>query len=86
MGNNEGRNAVVQLLADHGAKLDQHDLGGGDTGNGDIRVGVQSAIPHPETAALLRKLMADKGLEIPPPITFSICITQVCKATPGPIP
>ncbi len=82
MGNNEGGNAVVQLLADHGGKLDQHDFGSRDTGNGDM---LQSAIPHPETAALLRKLMADKGLEIPPPITSSICIRRECKRDARPI-
>jgi hypothetical protein len=90
----KGRNAVVQLLVDHGANLEQHDFGSRDTGNGDmlghtwialnyaeglVRVGVQSAIPHPETAALLRKLMTDRGLEVPPPITSSICITSICK-------
>ena len=79
---------------DHGAKLDQHDFGRRDTANGDmlgrtwialnyaeglVRVGVQSAIPHPETAALIRKLMAERGLEVPPPITSSICITQLCE-------
>jgi hypothetical protein len=31
-----------------------------------VRVGVQSAIPHPETAALLKKLMIDRGIPIPP--------------------
>ncbi len=90
----KGRNAVVQMLVDHGAKLDQHDFGNRDTGNGDmlghtwialnyaeglVRVGVQSAIPHPETAALIRRLMAEKGLDVPPPITSSICITSKCK-------
>jgi len=47
-----------------------------------VRVGVQSALPHPETAALIRKLMANKGLEVPAPITSSICITRACKGTP----
>jgi hypothetical protein len=85
---------VVQLLVDHGAKLDARDLGSRDTGAGSlqgrgwlpvdyadglVRVGVQSAIPHPETAALLRKLMTDHGIEIPAPITGSVCITDVCK-------
>jgi ankyrin repeat protein len=90
----KGRNAVVQLLVDHGADLAARDFGSRDTGNGDmfgrtwialnyaeglVRVGVQSAIPHPETAALIRKLMAERGLEVPPPISSSICITQACK-------
>jgi ankyrin repeat protein len=94
----KGRNAVVQLLADHGAKLDVRDKGSRDTragplvghgwlpldwAEGLVRVGVQSAIPHPETAALLRKLMTDRGLEVPPPgrnSTYSICLVEVCKA------
>jgi ankyrin repeat protein len=90
----KGRNDVVQLLVDHGAKLDARDLGSRDTGigalqghgwlpvdyaDGLVRVGVQSAIPHPETAALIRKLMKERDLAIPPPISGSVCITQICK-------
>jgi ankyrin repeat protein len=94
----KGRNEVVQLLVDHGAKLDVRDKGSRDTragplvghgwlpldwSEGLVRVGVQSAIPHPETAALLRKLMAQQGLDVPPPgrnSTYSICLVEVCKA------
>jgi hypothetical protein len=45
-----------------------------------VRVGVQSAIGHPEAAALLRKLMMAKGLEVPPEgrTLDSICITDAC--------
>jgi ankyrin repeat protein len=90
----KGRNAVVQLLVDHGAKLDARDQGSRDTVNGEllghgwlpvdyadglVRVGVQSAIAHPETAALLRTLMTKAGITIPPPITSSVCITSACK-------
>jgi len=90
----KGRNEVVQLLVDHGAKLDARDGGSRDTVHGDlvghgwlpvdyadglVRVGVQSAIAHTETAALLRKLMVDRGISVPPPITSSVCITAVCK-------
>jgi len=61
----KGRNAVVQLLVDHGAILDAKDNGSRDTVSGAllghnwlpvdyaeglVRVGVQSAIAHPETA------------------------------------
>jgi ankyrin repeat protein len=89
----KGRNAVVQMLVDAGAKLDQLDFGSRDTGNGDmlghrwiplnyaeglVRVGVQSAIPHPETAELMRKLMRERGIPVPAPITSSICITSKC--------
>jgi hypothetical protein len=41
-----------------------------------VRVGVQSAIPHPETAAYIKGLMKEKGLPIPPDITSSICLTK----------
>jgi ankyrin repeat protein len=92
----KGRPAVVQVLADHGAKLDVRDYGntdnrGGklavhtwepiDYADGLVRVGVQSAIPHPETAALLRKLMTAKGLPVPPAgrTLESICITEACE-------
>ena len=90
----KGRNAVVETLVAHGAKLDLHDYGSRDTVNGDmkgitwepvqyaeglVRVGVQSAIAHPETAALMKKLMTEKGLEIPPDITSSICLTKGLK-------
>ena len=91
----KGRTEVIQALADAGAKLDTRDYGntdnrGGklavhtwqaiDYADGLVRVGVQSAIPHPEAAALLRKLMAAKGLEVPPEgrTLDSICITDAC--------
>ena len=72
----KGRSDVVQVLVDHGAKLDVRDYGntdnrGGklaihtwepvDYADGLVRVGVQSAIPHPETGLLLRKLMIATG-------------------------
>ena len=90
----KGRNAVVQLLVDRGAKLDTHDHGSRDTISGSmyghtwlpldyaqglVRVGVQSAIAHPETVALITKLMNERGLAIPAPITSSICLAVVCK-------
>ncbi len=87
----KGRPEVIQMLADHGAKLDLHDKGSRDSINGAllghtwipldwarglVRVGVQSAIPHPEAADLLVKLMKAQGLPIPPPPTSSICLTK----------
>ena len=87
----KGRNAAVQLLVDHGADLEAHDYGSRDTVNGAMkgwtwiplhyaqglaRVGVQSALAHPETEAFIKKLMKDKGLPIPPDITGSICLTK----------
>jgi ankyrin repeat protein len=87
----KGRNEIVKLLVERGAKLDAHDLGSRDTVNGAmkgmtwiplhysqglVRVGVQSAIPHPETAALIKEMMKEKGLPIPADITSSICLTK----------
>jgi ankyrin repeat protein len=77
----KGRADVIQILADHGARLDVRDYGntdnrGGklaihtwqpvDYADGLVRVGVQSAIAHADAGLLLRKLMAAKGLEAPP--------------------
>jgi ankyrin repeat protein len=94
----KGRNEVVQLLVDRGARLDARDKGSRDTGNsaspiaghtfqvldyseGLVRVGVQSAVPHPETAALIRKLLAERGLPAPPPNrnVDSICVVEICQ-------
>jgi ankyrin repeat protein len=93
----KGRADVIQILADHGAKLDIRDYGntdnrGGklaihtwqpvDYADGLVRVGVQSAIPHPEAGALLRKLMIAQGLPAPPMgrTLESICITEACDS------
>ena len=92
----KGRTDVIQALVDHGAKLDVRDYGntdnrGGklavhtwepvDYADGLVRVGVQSAIPHPEAGLLLRKLMTEHGLQAPPlgRTLESICITDACE-------
>lgn len=92
----KGRTDVIQILADHGAKLDVRDYGntdnrGGklavhtwqavDYADGLVRVGVQSAIAHPEAGLLLRTLMAAQGLPVPPVgrTLESICITEACE-------
>jgi ankyrin repeat protein len=91
----KGRNDVVQLLVDRGADLGIHDIGSRDTihrlagvswraidyADGLVRVGVQSSIPHPETAALLRKLMTERGIPVPPEgrTLESICVTAICQ-------
>ena len=92
----KGATEVVQLLADAGAKLDTRDFGntdnrGGklaihtwqavDYADGLVRVGVQSAIGHPETGLLIRKLMIAKGMPVPPAgrTLDSICITEACE-------
>jgi ankyrin repeat protein len=97
----KGRNDVVQLLVDRGAKLDQHDKGSRDThhaasivagvtwqaldySEGLVRVGVQSATARPETAALIRKLMKERGMPVPPEnrTINSICVTDICQGLP----
>jgi ankyrin repeat protein len=93
----KGATAVVQLLVDRGARMDVRDYGNTDNrgskelathtwlpvdyADGLVRVGVQSAIPHPETGLLLRKLMTEKGLAAPPVgrTLESICITDACQ-------
>jgi hypothetical protein len=92
----KGRSDVVQILADHGAKLDVHDFGNTDNRGGKlaihtwepveyadglVRVGVQSAIAHPETGLLLRNLLKAAGLPAPPVgrTLESICITEACE-------
>jgi hypothetical protein len=92
----KGRPEVIQALFDAGARLDIRDYGntdnrGGklavhtweavDYADGLVRVGVQSAIPHPEAGKLIRDLMVKQGLK-PPPLgrtLESICITDACE-------
>jgi ankyrin repeat protein len=91
----KGRNDVIELLVARGADLALRDIGSRDTihvlagvtwqaidyADGLVRVGVQSAIPHPETAALLRRLMQERGLAVPPEgrTLDSICVVEICK-------
>jgi ankyrin repeat protein len=90
----KGSNAVVQLLVDSGAKLDMHDNGGRDTISGSmfghtwlpieyaqglVRVGVQSALAHPETEALIQRLMEQRGISVPPPVRSSVCLAIICS-------
>ncbi|MFM2124238.1 MAG: hypothetical protein RL328_689, partial [Acidobacteriota bacterium] len=91
----KGNTDVIQALFDAGAKMDVRDYGntdnrGGklavhtwqpiDYADGLVRVGVQSAIPHPEASKLMRKLMLQAGLTPPPEgrTLESICITEAC--------
>jgi ankyrin repeat protein len=91
----KGRNDVIQVLVAHGANLALHDIGSRDTihslsgitwqaidySDGLVRVGVQSAIGHPETSTLLRQMMKARKLAVPPEgrTLASICITELCK-------
>jgi ankyrin repeat protein len=93
----KGRTAVIQMLVDAGGRLDTRDYGmtGNDAGgrlkvhtwqpvdysDGLVRVGVQSAVAHPDAGLLFRKLMTERGLEAPPMgrTLASVCITEVCE-------
>ena len=91
----KGRGEIVRILVDHGADMAIRDFGSRDSihnlagttwqaidyADGLVRVGVQSAIEHPETAQLLRTLMVDAGLPVPPEgrTLESICITDLCR-------
>jgi ankyrin repeat protein len=91
----KGRNYAVQLLADAGADFSLRDIGSRDSvyqlagttwqaidyAEGLVRVGVQSAESHPETSALIRKLMLERGLDVPPEgrTLDSICVVDICK-------
>ena len=52
-----------------------------DYADGLVRVGVQSAVSRPDTANLIRKLMTERGLAVPPAnrIVESICIVEICR-------
>jgi len=99
----KGATEVVKVLVAAGARMDVRDFGNTDNrGNpglsthtwlpidyaeGLVRVGVQSAIPHPETAKVLRELMRKAGLDAPPEgrTLESLCIVDVCKPGYDPI-
>jgi uncharacterized protein len=99
----KGATEVVKVLVAAGARMDVRDFGNTDNrgspelstrtwlpidyADGLVRVGVQSAIPHPETAKVLRELMPKAGLEAPPEgrTLESLCIVDVCKPGYDPI-
>ena len=99
----KGATEVVRLLVAAGARMDIRDFGNTDNrgspelaahtwlpidyADGLVRVGVQSAIPHPETAKVLREPMQDAGLDSPPEgrTLESICIVEVCSPDYNPI-
>jgi ankyrin repeat protein len=99
----KGATEVVRVLVAAGARMDIRDFGNTDNrgspelaahtwlpidyADGLVRVGVQSAIPHPETAAVLRELMIAAGLDAPPEgrTLESICIVDVCQPDYDPI-
>jgi uncharacterized protein len=99
----KGATEVVKVLVAAGAKMDIRDFGNTDNrgspelaahtwipidyADGLVRVGVQSAIPHPETAAVLRQLMQEAGLDTPEEgrTLESICIVDVCSVDYDPL-
>jgi ankyrin repeat protein len=99
----KGATEVVRILVAAGARMDIRDFGNTDNrgspelaahtwlpidyADGLVRVGVQSAIAHPETAAVLRELMEEAGLEPPPAgrTLESICIVEVCSPEYNPV-
>jgi ankyrin repeat protein len=99
----KGATEVVKVLVAAGARMDVRDFGNTDNrgspeltahtwlpidyADGLVRVGVQSAIPHPETSKVLRALMLKAGLKAPPEgrTLESLCIVDVCKPGYDPI-
>jgi ankyrin repeat protein len=99
----KGATEVVKVLVAAGARMDIRDFGNTDNrgsaelaahtwlpidyADGLVRVGVQSAIGHPETAKVLRELMTAAGIEPPPEgrTLESICIVEVCSPNYNPI-
>jgi ankyrin repeat protein len=94
----KGRNDVVRLLVERGAKLEQRDYGSRDTdktgsaaaghtwqaidyADGLVRAGVQSAIAYPETSKLIRALMVERRLPVPPVNRniLSVCVVSLCQ-------
>ena len=54
-----------------------------DYADGLVRVGVQSAVEYPETSALIRKLMEEKGIPTPPKgrNILSVCVVLLCAGS-----
>ena len=91
----KGRTEVARMLVDAGADPGIHDYGSRDSlhrllgatwqaidyADGLVRVGVQSAEVHPETAAYIREVMVARGMEVPPEnrTLDSICVVDICK-------
>lgn len=99
----KGATEVVKVLLAAGARTDVRDFGNTDNrgspelsahtwlpidyADGLVRVGVQSAIPHPETAKVLRDAMVKAGVKVPPEgrTLESLCIVDVCRPGYDPI-
>jgi len=67
-----------------GSKLAGHTWQAIDYADGLVRVGVQSAVNHPEVARRMREMMIERGMPVPPPnrVVESICIVEICMERP----
>jgi ankyrin repeat protein len=77
----ETRDKGSRDTEDVGSLLAGHTWQALDYADGLVRVGVQSAVERPETAAFIRKLMVERGLTVPPAnrVIESVCIVEICK-------
>jgi uncharacterized protein len=68
----------------NGSDISGHTWAALDYAEGLVRFGVQSAIARPETAKLIRKLLAERGLRVPPEgrDVLSICVVDICQYAP----
>jgi uncharacterized protein len=69
------------------SKLAGHTWEALDYADGLVRVGVQSAVNRADTAQLIRKLMTERGLPVPPPnrVVDSICVVELCSERAAPV-
>ena len=69
------------------SKLAGHTWEALDYADGLVRVGVQSAVNRAETATLIRKLMTERGMTVPPPnrVVDSICVVELCSERAAPV-
>jgi len=69
------------------SKLAGHTWDALDYADGLVRVGVQSAVNRADTAALIRKLMTERGMKVPPPnrVVDSICVVELCSERAAPV-
>ena len=69
------------------SKLAGHTWEALDYADGLVRVGVQSAVNRAETATLIRKLMTERGMPVPPPnrVVDSICVVELCSERAAPV-
>ena len=69
------------------SKLAGHTWEALDYADGLVRVGVQSAVNRADTAVLIRKLMTERGMPVPPPnrVVDSICVVELCSERAAPV-